>query len=189
MKYRFVPPGRSFPDRDGSGDGLASLPRALLDRHGARVLHPSSVPVADGWPAPRSTVYRARTLLVPQSLQRGTFLDQVQAVLERVGMRLVPVPAPEAVAGDPELADVPMIAGLKPIRDGRPPVVVDAWIALTALRDAAGGKGAGDGKGGEGDKGDESGKGDDVRRDAAAADTPGLRYTDVRRITLEHVLV
>src|ERR1700684_801273 len=70
MEFYFVPPGNRAPDRDDHGSGLGTLPQALLDRHGARVLHPSSAPVADGWPAPRSTVYRARTLLVPPTLLR-----------------------------------------------------------------------------------------------------------------------
>ena len=70
MEFYFVPPGNRAPDHDHEGSGLGTLPQALLDRHGARVLHPSSAPVADGWPAPRSTVYRARTLLVPPTLLR-----------------------------------------------------------------------------------------------------------------------
>ena len=86
MKYRFVPPGKPLHGREGDGPGHEHLPQALLDRHGARVLHPSSVPVADGWPRPRSTVYRARTLLVPLALQRQGFLGPIAPVLERVGM-------------------------------------------------------------------------------------------------------
>ena len=78
MKYRFVPPGKPLPGRDRDGPGHERLPQALLDRHGARVLHPVSVPVADGWPRPRSTVYRARTLLVPQTLQHDGFLGPLR---------------------------------------------------------------------------------------------------------------
>ena len=58
---------RVTPGRVGMG---LTLPSALLARHGARVLDPTAVPVPDGWPAPRSTVYRARTLLVPPTLQQ-----------------------------------------------------------------------------------------------------------------------
>src|SRR5580698_4859330 len=104
MKYRFVPPGKPLRGRDGDGPGHERLPQALLDRHGARVLHPSSVPVADGWPRPRSTVYRARTLLVPQTLQRRAgFFGEIGNVLARVGMSIEAVDVPAAIAKDPSL--------------------------------------------------------------------------------------
>jgi hypothetical protein len=184
MKYRFDPPGKTFPDHDGSGPGLEHLPQALLDRHGARVLHPSSVPVAEGWPTPRSTVYRARTLLVPQNLHNQDFLAQVTLVLERVGMVLEPVAAPREVTEDQDLADVPTIAVLTPIRDGRAPVVVDAWVALTALRDATNPP-----KGGRGGDGHDQDDQDTNHATAARDGGPILKVEAVRQITLEHLLV
>jgi len=107
MEFYFVPPGKRALDRDDEGSGLGTLPQALLDRHGARVLHPSSAPVADGWPAPRSTVYRARTLLVPPTLLREQPLRQLNDVLERVGMRLVPVTVPREAPDHPQADDDP----------------------------------------------------------------------------------
>jgi len=136
LKCYFVPPGKpSHHHHDDSGPGIETLPQALLDRHGARVLHPTAVPVAYDWDAPRSTVYRARTLLVPPRLLQKPFLGGINTVLERVGMRLVPVSAPKELAGDPGLAEVPAIAVLVPARGrGRVPVVVDAWNAHRAPR-------------------------------------------------------
>jgi hypothetical protein len=63
-------------------------------------------------------------------------------------MNLVRVAAPGRLANDPDLADVPTIAVLQPypLAD-RQPVKVDAWTALTLLRNAAQ-----DGKGDQGDR-------------------------------------
>ena len=51
------------PRDDDSSYALPSLSPDLLARHGARVLDPVAVPVADGWPVPQPTVYRTRTFL------------------------------------------------------------------------------------------------------------------------------
>src|ERR1700730_7550030 len=64
----------SADNDDGTAPGLNSVPGALLQRHGARLLNPSDAPAIpgprrDGWArTPRSTVYRARTLLIPADL-------------------------------------------------------------------------------------------------------------------------
>jgi Subtilase family len=138
-------------DSDGA-PGLVSLPAALLQRHGARVLNPEdAVAIPDlppDQPPVRSTMYRARTLLVPDRLQRDTqFIETVNVALARVGMSLTPTPSPdyqELGRRNPELAaalqDLPRVAVLKPVRrDDEPahPRVVDAWVALQALREAA----------------------------------------------------
>ena len=63
MKCYFVPPDDHEPsdlpdlDEDDGGSGITWLSPALLARHGARVLDPSTVPSAEGWPPPRPTVY------------------------------------------------------------------------------------------------------------------------------------
>ena len=240
MEFYFVPPDERAPDpdHDDDGHGRGTLPQALLDRHGARVLHPSSAPVAAGWPVPRRTVYRARTLLVPPKLLLKDPLDHLNDVLERVGMQLVPVevdpnPAegPEPVGDreqganqepqdnqepdddpvrddepdlvdDPELAGLPTVAVLLPVRrGGRAPAVVDAWTALTTLREAAGvvpgdyrgGDGDGNGNGGGHNGGNGNG---DRRSEATGRDQPDLRdhhlakiSKDVAQISLEHLLV
>ncbi|HTU75992.1 MAG TPA: S8 family serine peptidase [Trebonia sp.] len=109
----------------------------ILARHGARVLDPDDVPVAGGWPAPQSTVYRARTLLLPPDLAAEASLTALNEVLARAGMRLVPRPADGHVPGS-VAARVPRAAVLVPVEsDGvSSPGAVDAWRALTALRAA-----------------------------------------------------
>jgi Subtilase family len=159
---------RAAQDRaaqDGAGDasaaGLAIVPPDLLARHGGRVLIPAQAAQVPRWPVPQSTVYRARTLLVPGDLLADpAFLAAANAVLARVGMRLVPV-VPDRGEGGPaggdraaaagvELSErvvtvlrrLPRLAVLVPaIPDGTTPplpVVIDAWVALQTLRAASG---------------------------------------------------
>jgi subtilisin family serine protease len=124
-----------------SSPGLASLPESLLLRHGAVVLDPAAAVSIPGWPAPRSTVYRARTLLVPGHILRGPQFDAVNAVLAEAGMRLVAPEIPEQADRDAIGERLPRPALLTPLARSdaaaRPPAVVDAWIALQALRAAA----------------------------------------------------
>ena len=139
---------RSHRNGAGTGDGdtapgLTSLPAAMLRRHGARVLDPEKAAAVHGFQPPRSTVYRARTLLVPGDvLQDAPKVRAINEVLADVGMRLIP-PSPEAPPRlrDAELArklaQLPRVAILAPARDNAIPVVVDAWVALQALRAAA----------------------------------------------------
>jgi hypothetical protein len=153
------------PD-DGSGSRIWRLPAEMLDRHGACELNPDAVPTADGWPAPTSTVYRRRTLLLPSDLHEEPTLSAFNEVLGRVGMRLVSVPPVEEVAGSDVLATLPRTAVLVPASSNgqvSPQGNVDAWAALTALRAATGPLGA-------------SGK-------------PALTTQDVNRISLEHLLI
>jgi subtilisin family serine protease len=144
--------GAGHDDANGA-PGLVALPAALLERHGARVLNPEDAVAVPGRPPDqppvRSTVYRARTLLVPDSLQRDTqFIETVNTALGRVGMTLEPTtPSPdyrELQRRNPDLAaalqELPRVAVLKPVRrDDEPahPRVVDAWVALQTLREAA----------------------------------------------------
>src|ERR1700722_18865270 len=151
-----VPPGAgSAGDEDGVAPGLVFLPGASLQQHGARRLNPSDAPTipgsgsgGDGWArTPSSTVYRARTLLIPADLLRDdAVVRAINAALRPVGMSIVlpdldsrPVQS-EGPAAD-ALRRLPRIAGLVPAvpAAGRAavPVVVDAWTALQALRAAA----------------------------------------------------
>jgi hypothetical protein len=162
MKWFFQP--RSVgnePERrddDDSSPGLIGLPAAVLQRHGARVLDPVKAGVvarprnADGEapPSPRPTVYRARTLLIPDDLlQDAAFTEFTNQILASVNMMIVP-PTPVADPDpDPgrrdqrilqilrELGELPRIAVLAPREDDPVPVVIDAWIALQTLRAAA----------------------------------------------------
>jgi subtilisin family serine protease len=136
--------------------GQLGLPDAVLQRHGARVLHPSKAAVAqprsadEQAPPLQPTVYRARTLLIPDDLLRDTgFIKVINTILESVGMMVV---APSEAAdpdldravdkgrGDQELLralrELPRPAVLAPVPGHPVPVVIDAWVALQALRAA-----------------------------------------------------
>src|SRR5205807_3418219 len=124
---------------DDTAPGLTSLPTALLRRHGARVLDPEKAAAVHGFPSPRSTVYRARTLLVADGLiQDAPKVRAINEILDDVGMTLIPS-RPEAPprVRDPELArklaQLPRVVTLAPARDKRMPAVVDAWVALQTL--------------------------------------------------------
>jgi hypothetical protein len=135
MQCYFVPPGADEPsERGDDGDpGFMSVSPALLARHGARVLDPAAVPVADRSAVLRPTVYRTRTLLVPRRLQQAPFLRDINSILARVGMLLVPPRQDDAE--NQLLAAFPATAVLVPAdEDALPLVTVDAWTALTALR-------------------------------------------------------
>jgi hypothetical protein len=134
-------------DSDDTAPGLTGIPAAVLQRFGALVLDPAKAAAVPGYNPPRSTVYRARSLLIPADLLADqNFAEAAGSVLRRVGMALVP---PEAAGpgarGDGPVAEqlrmVPRVAVLKPVQphQGAPvlPVVVDAWVALQALRAAA----------------------------------------------------
>jgi hypothetical protein len=139
---------------DGSAPGLSSVPTALLQRHGARVLDPDNAPAIPRVPGPeaewartpRSTVYRARTLLIPADLLADPVsVAAIDDALAVVGMRIVP-PEPRhrqvrsgGRAGE-VLRQLPRVTVLAPAaQPGKPvvPVTVDAWTALQALRAAA----------------------------------------------------
>jgi Subtilase family len=170
--------GSAGPDTDGSAPGVGILSPALLARHGGRVLDPVQAAAIPGWPVPRTTAYRARTLLIPADLlEQGGFVDAINAVLRRIGIQLIPPPPGRGQEPD-GLRRLPRVAVLAPAlsRDGTPPlpVVIDAWVALQALRAAA--------------------VPTDQRTAGAApagpdAGQPGLTAQDVRQIALEHLLV
>ena len=162
MKWFFQP--RSVgnePERrddDDSSPGLIGLPAAVLQRHGARVLEPGKAAVVarprnaegEALPSPRPTVYRARTLLIPDDLlQDAAFTEFTNQILARVHMMIVPPtpvtdPDPGPDSRDQrvleilrELRQLPRTAVLAPREDDPVPVVIDAWIALQTLRAAA----------------------------------------------------
>ena len=190
-----VPPdAASAGDDDGVAVGLAGWPAALLQLHGARRLSPSDAATIPGsWPggrggAPDSTVYRARTLLIPADLLRDdAVVGAINAALAPVGMSVVapdldsrPVRTDGAVAE--ALRRLPRIAGLVPAAPGpgtpAVPVVVDAWTALQTLRAAADAQARADNASQVG--GAEVG--------GAEAGRAGLSPEIVGRIRLEHLL-
>ena len=158
---------------EDSAPGLISLPAALLQRHGALALDPGTAASIPGGTAPRPTVYRAKTLLVPDDLLNS---EPVTRALAGVGMRLSRADREGGLGGGgrgeyqevlDKLRRLPRPAVLTPV-EGRPPVVIDAWVALQALRAAASTHKSGE-------------------RDEAAAER--ISQSDVKRISLEHLLI
>lgn len=130
-------------DDGQSPPGLVNLPEALLERHGARVLDPGKAATLSGDPTPRPTVYRARILLAADHLLQDVEVRRdVDGALGAVGMMLIP-PDPDLDLAEregeifEELRQLPRPAVLVPRADHPTPVVVDAWVALQALRTAA----------------------------------------------------
>jgi subtilisin family serine protease len=179
----------SAGDDDGIAPDLTCLPVASLRRHGARLLNPSDAPAIpwskqEGWAGiPSSTVYRARTLLIPADLLRDdAMVLAINAALAPVGMSItLPNLDGRQVRSDGPVAEalrrLPRIAGLVPAmpEPGKPalPVVVDAWTALQALRAAAG----------------TAARAEAVLADSGAEAEGAVLTTEVvRRIGLEHLL-
>lgn len=138
----FQPRSQAAGTAEDAGDGLIRFPAELLQRHGARILNPDTAVSVPGFPPPRSTVYRARSLLVPVNLQHAAKLATFNQVLSRLGMKLLPGPAGhDAGHGNPDvarqMATVPRPVVLTATEDSGTPVTVDAWVALQALRAAS----------------------------------------------------
>jgi hypothetical protein len=139
-----------------------SLPRAVLERHGARVLSPAEAVQLDGRPELAPTVYRARTLLVPNRMvNEGDDGFLVGVLRDEAGLA---VDEPPPLTANPVFARygpnseensmLPRRVLLRPLPGT--PTRVDAWAALQALRS--------------------------THRD-------GGRASDVARISVEHLLV
>jgi hypothetical protein len=173
-------------DEDDSAPGLIGLPAEVLQRHGAVVLHPGKAAAVHGYPPPRSTVYRARSLLIPDYLlQDRAFITAVNTVLNRAGMSLVP-PDPDRDIPDSDqdgdqdrdqdgdiadlLRQLPRPAALVPAEGHATPVVVDAWVALQTLRAAASTEKR-------------------IELERAEPERAELEETAVQQITLEHLLI
>ena len=194
----FQPRRQAAGPAEDAGAGLISLPAEVLQRHGARVLSPDTAVSVPGFAPPRSTVYRARTLLVPANLQHADKMAAFNQVLAGVGMKLQPGPAGHDAgyehggqdAAHP-LARMPRTAVLTATQEGGAPVTVDAWVALQALRAAvpspAGHARRYAGQSGTGQP--DRGRLDRGRPDTGRPDTGRLERTDVDQIALEHLLV
>ncbi|MGA8458575.1 MAG: S8 family serine peptidase, partial [Streptosporangiaceae bacterium] len=157
-------------DEDDSAPGLISLPAELLQRHGAVVLDPGKAAAVHGYPTPQSTVYRLRTLLVPgDQLQDSQLVTALNGVLRGVNMMLIPPGPDEDMAGDGDVMEVlqqlPRPAVLVPAEDATVPVVVDAWVALQALRAAAA-----------------------VQKRPESPEHPEITKATIQRIELEHLM-
>lgn len=174
----------------GGSVGVVSIPRAVLERHGARVLRPGEVVTLPGSRI-RSTAYRWGYLLVPNDVLQNT--DDVRLLnraLSPSGLELVaPGPIPGA-GGELErylryLQQVPRPAEVRAREGFGQPVVVDAWTALLTLRAAAASQGGGQTRGI--DKAVDS-EADDSEADLAEADLARLRAI-VSRVSVDHLLM
>jgi Subtilase family len=176
-------PDGAAPGPEDPAPGLLGLPAAVLLRHGASVLDPAQAVAIPGPagrpPSPlRSTVYRTRSLLVPDDVLRDeTAIREINAVLARVGMKLVPPGQRSRVLaegrpGADVLRRLPRSAALVPeTRPDGVPAAVDAWVALQALRAAAAERPEGSAAG------------------SSPAAAPALDGQVIRRLGLEHLLV
>ena len=141
MKWFFTRSDESDPSPrydDRQPPGLIGLPAALLQRHGARVLDPGKAALLSGDQPPQPTVYRARTLLVPDFVRRDDEVRRtITTVLAGIGIELItPEPDRPPDRGDvfDDLPQLPRTAVLAPLLGHPTPVVVDAWVALQTLR-------------------------------------------------------
>ncbi|MFC4120651.1 S8 family peptidase [Nonomuraea zeae] len=113
-----------------------TLPPAVLDRHGARILDPWAVPLDKDETPPDSTVYRARVLLIPgQALAAQESSSWIDANLSRLGVRISQDSVDNARRRDYPEQPVWMPATLEATGD-LPDVDPDAWRALRELRRA-----------------------------------------------------
>ena len=198
MQDFYFEPRRNVRNARGDGADTAAgpggLPAAVLQRHGALVLDPDDAAVIPGEREVfRSTVYRARTLLVPGDVIHDTnTFRSVNRVLGRIGLKLT---APR-VQDDVELRrvservadallELPRVAVLEAVarRPGeRQPEVIDAWVALQTLRAAATAEPTGP-----------TGPKEPTKRAAAERDRGSTEHKldqeTVNRISLEHVLI
>jgi hypothetical protein len=149
MKWFFTPPAETDPSSrhdDENAPGLISLPPELLQRHGAQVLDPGKAALLSGDQPPRPTVYRARTLLIPDDvIQNDDLIGAAGEILGNIGLELR-LPGGDLGFGrdDGEIFDIlrqlprPVVLapvqGFAPVESFPTPVVVDAWVALQTLR-------------------------------------------------------
>jgi hypothetical protein len=136
----------------GGSVGVVSVPRAILERHGALVLRPGEAVTLPGSRI-RSTVYRWGYLIVPNDvLQNADDVALLNRALGPTGLELVP-PGPIPGAGGelerylPYMQQVPRAAEIRAREGSRQPVVVDAWTALLTLRATAARHGGGQTRG------------------------------------------
>lgn len=161
--WYFEPGPFNDDDRGETGDagrdddpltGVSAWSPEVLQRHGARVLDPSSAadvhesrePGSAGHRVrtPRPTAYRARTLLIPANLAHNAdVVAAINGVLAGVGMSIA-VPEERrrfssGAAGELGQLPRPVVLEPAPPEPGKLalPVVVDAWTALKALQAAA----------------------------------------------------
>ncbi|MFI6738446.1 S8 family peptidase [Nonomuraea sp. NPDC050451] len=113
-----------------------TLPREILDRHGARILDPWDAPLDPGERRPDSTVYRSDVLLFPgQALRSDEVVSWINRALSGIQLELSPVSVRRARERDYGRETV-WLPGLLEIQKEAHDVDVDAWRALRVVRRA-----------------------------------------------------
>ncbi|ALG07375.1 S8 family peptidase [Kibdelosporangium phytohabitans] len=136
MVVKFVPkPAR--PSGEDDRTAVPVVPQHLLERHGARVLNPVNALVAGGpYQPPRSTVYRAGSMLMPNDMVRDArIVASFNEVLSRADLELVPPRRQDQYTE--RLAGLPRPVSLRATGKAAKPAQVDCWLALQELRVAA----------------------------------------------------
>ncbi|SEG96794.1 Subtilase family protein [Nonomuraea solani] len=140
IDYIPEPPGATEGERFGPPWQGVTLPREILDRHGAKILDPWAVGLDPGETRPDSTVYRADVLLVPGTVLRSDeAVTWIDATLADIGLKLSEESVVRARERDygPGTTWVPAVLEInEESRDVR----ADAWPALRALRRALDGE-------------------------------------------------
>jgi hypothetical protein len=131
MVVKFVPvPGKQRGEDDRSA--VPPVPQQLLERHNARVLNPADALVTGA--APRSTVYRAGALLIPNDVLRDPAnVTAINEVLKPVNLEIVPPRGGE----NERLPRLPRPVPLRVRPKAEAPAQVDSWLALQVLRSAS----------------------------------------------------
>lgn len=118
--------GGQRPSEETDQHYLPPIPQTILDRHGARVLAPTTAvvdPRADE--PPRPTIYRSTRLLMPDSALAR--LDRLNQVLGTIGLEIIR-PRSEG------RGDLPRPAALAIRADWKGPAELDAVVALRCLQ-------------------------------------------------------
>lgn len=113
-------------DQDARGNPryLPPIPEHILRRHNARLLDPTAAAPDNGHPGASPTVYRPRTLLVPDDVRRSQQAD-LDRVLGELNLEL-DAPAPGR-------GNRPRPVRLR-VKDSTRPASVDAWRAVQQVR-------------------------------------------------------
>ena len=166
---------RSHRNGAGTGDGdtaagLTTLPTALLRRHGARARagegrHGARLPASAVDGVPRQDLAGLGRRAAGHTEGRGDQRRPGRCRHAADPSAAVGAAAPARRRTGPQAGQLPRVAILAPDRDSAIPVVVDAWVAVQALRAAVTPPGHG-----------------------KPADSP-LDQTDIEQIALEHLLV
>lgn len=126
MAVRFIRPPADPVSAQDTGTFCPPLPRAVLDRHGGRILDPASAAVVPGSAVPRSTVYRPGVLLVPTAMVDEHPSGLAEYFADERGLNVAVRRRARGVG--------PVSIVLAPRAGDTAPRAVDSWTELQHLR-------------------------------------------------------